>query len=72
MLKREDKERKTIEVEAGVILDELNNHLENHGLEFPINPSSHSVCTIGGMIATNAYGSRVIKYGKTASLISAV
>jgi len=57
--------RKTVEVEAGVVLDDLNRFLESSGLEFPVNPSSHEVCTIGGMIATNAVGSRAIKYGKT-------
>ncbi|MFA5060919.1 MAG: FAD-binding oxidoreductase [Candidatus Pacearchaeota archaeon] len=60
-----DKERMTIEVEAGVILDELQDYLEEYNLEFPINPSSHSICTIGGMIATDAVGSRAIKYKKT-------
>jgi glycolate oxidase len=61
--------RKTVEVEAGVILDELNYFLEDYGLEFPINPSSHSVCTIGGMIATNAVGSRAVKYNKTSDWV---
>lgn len=65
-----DVERKTIEVEAGVILDELNDYLAKYGLEFPVNPSSHSVCTLGGMIATNAVGSRAIKYGKTSEWIN--
>jgi glycolate oxidase len=60
-----DLERKTVEVEAGVVLDDLNDYLAKYGLEFPVNPSSHAVCTIGGMIATNAVGSRAIKYGRT-------
>lgn len=64
-----DRDRRTIEVEVGLVLDDLQEHLEVHGLEFPVNPSSHSVCTIGGMIATNAFGSRVLKYGKTSSWI---
>ncbi len=50
-------------VEAGVILDDLNYELEPE-LVFPIRPSSHSICTIGGMIATNAAGNNAIKYGK--------
>ena len=62
-----DAERKTVEVEAGVILDELQGYLFRYGLEFPINPSSHAVATIGGMIATDAVGSRAIKYGKTSN-----
>lgn len=61
--------RKTVEVEAGAILDELNYFLEDYNLEFPINPSSHAVCTIGGMIATNAVGSRAVKYNKTSNWV---
>lgn len=64
-----DNERMTVEVEAGVILDELQGYLYSKGLEFPVNPSSHSVCTIGGMIATDAVGSRAIKYGKTSNWV---
>ncbi len=60
-----NKEKKTILVEVGVILDELQKYLDKYSLEFPLNPSSHSICTIGGMIATNAVGTRAIKYGKT-------
>jgi len=64
-----DKDRKTIEVGAGVVLDDLQNYLEEYDLEFPVNPSSHSVCTIGGMIATDAVGSRAGLYGKTSKWI---
>lgn len=64
-----DVERKTIEVDAGVILDDLQDYLDEFGLEFPVNPSSHSVCTIGGMISTNAVGSRAVKYGKTSQWV---
>jgi FAD/FMN-containing dehydrogenase len=64
-----DSTRKEVEVEAGVILDELQEYAEKYNLEFPVNPSSHSVATIGGMIATNAVGSRAIKYGKTSNWI---
>ncbi|PIN77360.1 hypothetical protein COV15_02225 [Candidatus Woesearchaeota archaeon CG10_big_fil_rev_8_21_14_0_10_34_12] len=67
-----DINKKIAYVEAGIILDILNNELEKHGLEFPVQPSSHSVCTIGGMIATNAAGSRAIKYGKTDSWVQEV
>lgn len=64
-----DKERFSVEVEAGIVLDDLNEFLEEHGLEFPIQPSSHEVCTIGGMIATDAVGSRAVKYGRTSKWI---
>ncbi|MDD4563488.1 MAG: FAD-binding oxidoreductase [Candidatus Nanoarchaeia archaeon] len=64
-----DLNRKTIEVEAGVILDDLQDYLSKNNLEFPVNPSSHGVCTIGGMIATDAVGSRAIKYGRTSKWV---
>jgi glycolate oxidase len=59
-----NKDKKTIIVETGIILDELQDYLNRYNLEFPINPSSHAVCTIGGMIAANAVGSRAARYGK--------
>jgi len=65
-----DKERKSIEVEAGVVLDELQNHLKKYNLEFPVNPESSPICTIGGMIATDAVGSRAIKYGRTSKWVN--
>jgi len=65
-----DKQRKTIEVEAGVVLDDLQHYLAREGLEFPVNPSSHEVCTIGGMIATDAVGSRAVKYGRTSNWVN--
>ncbi len=64
-----DSKKNTVEVEAGVILDELNDFLDKYGLEFPVKPSSHSICTIGGMISTNAVGSRAVKYGRTSDWI---
>ncbi|MDO8516760.1 MAG: FAD-binding oxidoreductase [Nanoarchaeota archaeon] len=66
---RFDERRKKIEVETGIVLDDLNEFLDNYSLEFPVKPSSHEVCTIGGMIATDAVGSRAIKYGKTSKWI---
>ncbi len=64
-----DKERLTVEVEAGLILDELQAYISRFGLEFPVDPSSHSIATIGGMIATDAVGHRAIKYGKTSNWV---
>lgn len=64
-----DKDRSTIEVEAGLILDELQAYIARFGLEFPVDPSSHSVATIGGMIATDAVGHRAIRYGKTSNWV---
>lgn len=52
-------------VEPGVIYAQLNNELKKYGFFFPPSPGSGDVCTIGGMIATNASGMRAIKYGAT-------
>lgn len=62
-------ERKMIEVESGVVLDDLQDFLKESGLEFPIKPSSHAVATIGGMVATDAVGERGVKYGKTSAWV---
>jgi FAD/FMN-containing dehydrogenase len=64
-----DRVRGFVEVEAGCVLDELNALLEENGSEFPVQPSSHAVCTIGGMIATDAVGSRAVKYGRTSKWV---
>lgn len=65
-----DFDRKSIIVEAGVVLDDLQNYLSQFNLEFPVNPSSHAIATIGGMIATDAVGSRAIKYGRTSEWVN--
>ncbi|MBL7100477.1 MAG: FAD-binding oxidoreductase [Nanoarchaeota archaeon] len=48
-------------VQPGVVLDDLNSASE---FVLPVEPGSHTACTIGGMIATNAAGMRAFKYGK--------
>ncbi len=65
-------DKKMAEVEPGVTLEELNFELAKYGLEFPVNPSSAKSCTIGGMIATDAVGTRAVKYGKTSDWIKEV
>jgi FAD/FMN-containing dehydrogenase/Fe-S oxidoreductase len=52
-----------IEVEPGLVLDHLNTHLEPHGLWFPVDPSTGSRATIGGMAGNNSAGARSIRYG---------
>lgn len=56
-------ERDYAVVEAGVVLDDLQKKLPE-SMFFPIIPYSHSACTIGGMIATNASSIMVKKYGR--------
>ncbi|NWG02281.1 MAG: FAD-binding protein [Syntrophaceae bacterium] len=52
-------------VEPGVVYADLENALTPHGFFFPPDPSSSSVCTLGGNVATNAGGIRGAKYGTT-------
>ena len=50
-------------VEPGIVLDELNRQLRPHGLWFPVDVSTASRATIGGMTANNSCGSRSLRYG---------
>ncbi|MGQ7794219.1 FAD-binding and (Fe-S)-binding domain-containing protein [Faunimonas sp. B44] len=50
-------------VEPGIVLDELNRALKPHGLWFPIDVSTASRATIGGMAGNNSCGTRSIRYG---------
>jgi len=50
-------------VEPGIVLDELNRLLRPHDLWFPVDVSTASRATIGGMAANNSAGSRSIRYG---------
>ena len=60
-----DVEARTVRVEPGMVLDELNARLKPHGLQLPLDLSTSSRATIGGMIANNSAGTRSIVYGKT-------
>jgi FAD/FMN-containing dehydrogenase/Fe-S oxidoreductase len=52
-------------VEPGVVLDELNLALKEHGLFFGPETSTSNRCNIGGMVGNNACGSHSIIYGST-------
>jgi FAD/FMN-containing dehydrogenase/Fe-S oxidoreductase len=61
-----DAEARTCVVEPGIVLDELNRQLAPHGLKFGPKPSTHSHCSLGGMIGNNSCGASAQAYGKTA------
>jgi FAD/FMN-containing dehydrogenase/Fe-S oxidoreductase len=58
-----DVERQRARVEPGVVLDRLNRLLRKDRLFFPVDPSTASRATIGGMTANNSCGSRSLRYG---------
>ncbi|WP_245819043.1 FAD-binding and (Fe-S)-binding domain-containing protein [Marivita hallyeonensis] len=58
-----DTEKLTARVEPGLVLDELNRALKPHGLWFPVDPSTASRCTLGGMAANNSSGGKSLRYG---------
>ena len=60
-----DAERRQARVEPGVVLDQLNLAVRQHGLRFAPDPSTASRATIGGMMANNSSGARSVLYGKT-------
>jgi FAD/FMN-containing dehydrogenase/Fe-S oxidoreductase len=52
-------------VQPGVVLDTLRNKAEEHQLTFGPDPSTHSRCTLGGMIGNNSCGTHSLLAGKT-------
>lgn len=56
---------KTVLVEAGVVLKTLQDFARDHNLFYPVDLASSGSCQIGGNIATNAGGIKVIRYGHT-------
>ena len=56
----------TATVEPGVVLDDLNRAAAVHGLRVGPDPSTHSRCTVGGMIGNDACGSHSVRWGTTA------
>lgn len=67
-----DPERATVVVEPGIVLDELNRELRPHGLELPLDLSTASRATLGGMISNNSSGTRSVVYGSTIDYVRAL
>jgi FAD/FMN-containing dehydrogenase/Fe-S oxidoreductase len=59
-------------VEPGIVLDELNRKLKPHGLWFPVDISTASRATIGGMVGNNSCGARSLRYGNTRENVSSI
>ncbi|MEP9351631.1 FAD-linked oxidase C-terminal domain-containing protein [Xanthobacter sp. KR7-225] len=67
-----DAEGRRAVVEPGIVLDELNRQLRPYGLWFPVDVSTASRATIGGMVGNNSCGGRSLRYGTTRDNVVAV
>ncbi|MGO3166751.1 FAD-binding and (Fe-S)-binding domain-containing protein, partial [Corynebacterium casei] len=67
-----DVDNRTATVEPGVVCDALRDAVAEHGLTYGPDPSTHSRCTIGGMVANNACGSHSVAYGTAAENLVSV
>jgi FAD/FMN-containing dehydrogenase/Fe-S oxidoreductase len=67
-----DPQARRVTVEPGLVLDRLNAFLRPHGLFFPVDPSTSSRATLGGMAANNSCGARSIRYGIMRDSVRAV
>jgi len=61
---------RTLTVQAGMPLQAVQDAARAHGLIYPVDFASRGSCSIGGNIATNAGGIRVIRYGNTREWIA--
>jgi FAD/FMN-containing dehydrogenase len=60
---------RTMTVQAGTPLEQVQTEASNHALMFPLDMGARGTATIGGNAATNAGGNRVIRYGMTRALV---
>ncbi|MBS0560678.1 MAG: FAD-binding protein [Proteobacteria bacterium] len=67
-----DPDARTALVEPGLVLGHLNAALAPHKLFFPVDPSTHARCTIGGMAGNNSCGAKSIRYGLMADNVTAI
>jgi FAD/FMN-containing dehydrogenase/Fe-S oxidoreductase len=67
-----DAEARMALVEPGLVLGHLNDALRADKLFFPVDPSTHARCTIGGMAGNNSCGSKSIRYGLMADNVRAI
>lgn len=63
-----NKEQKFIRVEPGLILKDMQELVESEKLFYPVDPTERN-CFVGGIVATNASGSRTFKYGPTRNYV---
>lgn len=64
-----DESGPSMTVEAGVVLQAIQQRAESAGMMFPLDLGARGSAMIGGLISTNAGGNRVIRYGMTRNLV---
>jgi FAD/FMN-containing dehydrogenase len=64
-----DNDSATIVVEAGAVLQSVQEAAANAGMLFPLDIGGRGSCTVGGNISTNAGGNRVLRYGMMRELV---
>ncbi len=67
-----DPAARTARVQPGLVLSELNKAAREHGLQYPIDPSTANRATIGGGIGNNSCGTHSGLYGKTIDVVDSV
>ncbi|MFY8113140.1 MAG: FAD-binding and (Fe-S)-binding domain-containing protein [Rhabdaerophilum sp.] len=67
-----DPEARRIRVQPGMVLERLNTRLRKDGLFFPVEPSTATRCTIGGMTGNNSCGARSLVFGKMVDNVHAI
>ena len=67
-----DLEARTARVQPGIVHASLQRALAGSGLRYGPDPSTHTRCTIGGMIGNNACGNRALGYGRAADNVAAL
>ena len=61
---------RTLTVQPGIALETVQREAQSHALVYPVDYAARGSCSIGGNIATNAGGIRVIRYGNTREWIA--
>ncbi|WP_375463130.1 FAD-binding and (Fe-S)-binding domain-containing protein [uncultured Methylobacterium sp.] len=71
-IRRYDPEGGTVTVEPGLVLERLNTRVKADGWFFPVEPSTATRCTIGGMAGNNSCGARSLRFGKMSDNVLAI
>jgi len=67
-----DERGRTVWANPGVLWSTLDVAARRRGLRLPVDPSSGSFCTLGGMVSTNASGAHTLHYGPTRAWVNAL